>query len=148
MGEYIKYRGREVKIGTCEDLYYTSYEKYITALNSGFLTGLEGNGHPRDYIKIEYDFRFRFPFPDEDKLKFGEIIEPFNRGIPVTVSSELFSDDNKGKHDNVHIDIVQQNRLSGNLTNSSVSLWFFATRRPTNIIVFITTRISGNWFPI
>lgn len=108
MGEYVKYRGHEVKIGTCENLYYTSYQKYLAAMNSGFVSGLQGNGAPMDYLNVNYGFRFRFPFPDEDKLKFGEIIEPFHRGVIITVSSSVLNDDPSLADQTIQIEIVQQ----------------------------------------
>ncbi len=107
MGEYVSYRGREAKIGTCENLYYCSYEKYNAALSSGFLSELPGNAAPRDYVNAAYGFRFRFPFPDEDKLGFGAIIEPFNRGVPILVSAATIDNSAKGPG-NVCIEIVQQ----------------------------------------
>ncbi len=67
MAEIIRYRGRTTSLGTCDNLYYVSFQKYVAALNSGLLTGLPGNGSPMDYINCNYGFRFRFPFPDEDK---------------------------------------------------------------------------------
>ena len=68
MGEYIKYRHEIIKIGTCENLYYTSYPKYCTALESNRLSREDGNLSPELYAKPDSGFRFRFPFPDEDKL--------------------------------------------------------------------------------
>lgn len=108
MAEIINYKGRSVHIGTCENLYYVSYQKYIAALSGGFLKGLSGNGMPMDYVKVRNGFRFRFPFPDEDQLKFGEIIEPFYRGIPIIVSSSLINEDSKPGNENVQIEIIQQ----------------------------------------
>jgi hypothetical protein len=35
MGEYIKYNGKEIKIGTCENLYYSSYKMFVEALKTG-----------------------------------------------------------------------------------------------------------------
>lgn len=90
MGECIKYKGQMVTIGTLEHLYYVSYERYAKAFGNGELEAANGSLDPRVYLKPEYGFLFRFPFPDEDHLKFGEIIEPHDRGIPVTVSGKVF----------------------------------------------------------
>lgn len=66
MGEYakIKKTGTEVKIGTCESMYYIRY-------------------HDRD--KVDYNFEkgryyFRLPFPDEDTIKIG-MYEQFDRTL-------------------------------------------------------------------
>jgi hypothetical protein len=88
MGEYISYKNAEVKIGTCEDLYYTSYQKFTKALEARFLSWLPGNGAPPEYASPDAGFRFRFPFPDEDHLPFGNIKEPFNRGVPIKIDSQ------------------------------------------------------------
>lgn len=86
MGEYIKYKGNEVKIGTLENLYYTSYQKYNRALKEGMLSGLDDNGQPEEYVKPDSGFRFRFPFPDEDKLPFGDIGQThYLRGVRVKI---------------------------------------------------------------
>ena len=91
MGEYVKYKGSETKIGTVESIYYVSFEKYQKALNRNQLSKLDGNDFPENYMKPAA-FKFRFPFPDEDKLAFGDIIEPFNRGIPVKIDQAAFAD--------------------------------------------------------
>ncbi|WP_438939954.1 hypothetical protein [Chitinophaga hostae] len=87
MGEYVKYRGKEVKIGTLENLYYSSFGKYISVLNSGALKNCPGSEDPHNYVLPDTDNRFRFPFPDEEKLPFGQIIEPFDRGVPIKINS-------------------------------------------------------------
>jgi len=92
MGEYIKHRGTEVKIGTCESLYYVTYPKYIRALKDGLLSALDSNS-PEIYAKPNSGFRFRFPFPDEDKLPFGDISGSFNRAIPVTIDRTVIPKD-------------------------------------------------------
>ena len=35
MGEYINYKGQEVKLGTCEDLYYTNLAAFKQAVELG-----------------------------------------------------------------------------------------------------------------
>ena len=82
MGEYLKYKGEPVKLGTCESLYYTTYEQYKKAFESGDLEKMEGNDEPENYLNGSY--MFRFPFPDETKVKIGDH-EPFNRGYKLQV---------------------------------------------------------------
>ena len=86
MGEYIKYKGEEIKIGTLENLYYATYQKFTDALKAGQLARLYDDA-PEFYAKADSGFRFRFPFPDEDKLPLGDIgKQHYNRGVPVTIS--------------------------------------------------------------
>jgi len=68
MGEYAKLKttGEDVKIGTCENMYYLRFE---------------------DRYKVIYDCsfdgcRFRLPFPDEDKEEIGNYRE-YERGIDL-----------------------------------------------------------------
>jgi hypothetical protein len=91
MGEFIRHNGEEIKIGTLENLYYTSYGKYTTELKAGRLSP-DGSTSPESYALPDSGFRFRFPFPDEDKLAFGEIIGPWNRGIPITIEQAAIPD--------------------------------------------------------
>jgi hypothetical protein len=59
MGEYAKYSGREVKIGTCEDMYYLRYDqRHLVERVSGSV----------DVISLAHVLRFRFPWPDEDHV--------------------------------------------------------------------------------
>jgi len=92
MGEYIKYKNRVIKLGTCESLYYATYPKYILALESGQLKQDPGSLSPERYAQADSGFLFRFPFPDEDHLNLGEV-EDYRRGVPVTIT-EFSSFDN------------------------------------------------------
>jgi hypothetical protein len=92
MSEVVKYQGKRTTIGTCENIYYVDYKKYLCALNAGYLSFAEGNLKPREYLNPEYGFRFRFPFPDEDKLPFAVINDHFERGEPVTVDQSVLPD--------------------------------------------------------
>ncbi|ETZ23137.1 hypothetical protein [Pedobacter sp. V48] len=85
MGEYIKYKNKVIKLGTCESLYYASYPKYVQALESGQLKQEPGNLPPEKYAEADMGFLFRFPFPDEDHLKLGEV-EDYRRGVPIIVN--------------------------------------------------------------
>lgn len=71
MGEYIKYKNKIVKIGTCDDMYYTTYQQFIEAYRNGLLKYTSGNADPKDYLNPRYGNRFRFPFPDEDGTDIG-----------------------------------------------------------------------------
>jgi hypothetical protein len=75
MGEYAMYHGEEVKIGTCEEMYY------LRADQAHLVRTLSGNVDPmRDRLAL----RFRFPFPDEDGVPPGGAgFDPFERGITI-----------------------------------------------------------------
>lgn len=64
MGEYAKYGGHDVKIGTCEDMYYLRFDQRFQVQHIG------GNVNPAsDADAVE--LRFRFPWPDEDHIPPG-----------------------------------------------------------------------------
>ena len=77
MGEYAKFNGQQIKIGTCEAMYYLRYE------DRHRVQPQPGNINPG----IDKDLWFRPPFPDEDHLKPGEYLDPF-RGQPLYKSTE------------------------------------------------------------
>ncbi|WP_410220787.1 hypothetical protein [Pedobacter sp.] len=87
MGEYVRYRGKDVKIGTCECLYYVSYDKYLTYARERY--GTSDLEYIPFYLQIEQGFMFRFPFPDEDRLPFGRIIEPHDRTVDITIDKAV-----------------------------------------------------------
>lgn len=95
MGEYVKFKGEDIKIGTCENLYYVTYGKYLDALKQGQLSYVRGNDVPGAYAVPDSGYRFRFPFPDEDKLPFGEIgnNNDFCRGVSVTIDQNIVKDE-------------------------------------------------------
>ena len=70
MGEYIK----DVKIGTCEDLYYTTYNQLKTWKPGGI--------ERAPYLNVDSGDRFRFPFPDEKEIKIGDY-QDFDRGYLI-----------------------------------------------------------------
>jgi hypothetical protein len=75
MGEYAtrKSDGQDVKIGTCEDMYYLRWDQaHLVRANAGSV----------DPIEYKNELRFRFPFPNEDDVRPGEF-EDFERGIAV-----------------------------------------------------------------
>ncbi len=92
MGEYLKYKNREIKVGTVENLYYVRFDQFKKAFDANELSQVQGNYTPRQYMDTEYGFRFRFPFPDEDKLPLGEILGDHNRGIPVRIDQAVIPD--------------------------------------------------------
>jgi len=59
MGEYINKGGNEYKIGTCENLYYTTFQEFTRLMKTGEL-GPEA----KEFVNGE--FRFRFAFSDEN----------------------------------------------------------------------------------
>ena len=62
MGEYAKYLGERVKIGTCEDMYYLRLSQRAAVVPE------DGNVDP---VSDAGDLRFRFPWPDEDGTEPG-----------------------------------------------------------------------------
>jgi hypothetical protein len=60
MGEYAKFAGKDIKIGTCEDMYYLRFDQ------RGYITATNGSVNPNS-AKDQAVIRFRFPWPDEDK---------------------------------------------------------------------------------
>lgn len=106
MGEYIKRNKTEYKIGTCENLYYTTFQEYKKAFKNGELSSMGGNDTPANYLNGSY--RFRFPFPDEDHVKMFGIYPDFDKSIlfkiPKTAGIEIchgetfFRTDNTVKH--------------------------------------------------
>jgi hypothetical protein len=68
MGEYGTYLGNNIKIGTCEDMYYLRADQrhLVKAAALHDLT----------------DIRFRFPFPDEDHRQPGDF-DDYDRGLTV-----------------------------------------------------------------
>lgn len=104
MSEIINRNGTEYKIGTCENLYYTTYKEFAQAYNAGELKKVSGNDEPINYMKGEY--RFRFPFPDESR-RFGEYSDfdkgvmfmiPKTEGIEIAHGSSFYRTDNTVKN--------------------------------------------------
>jgi hypothetical protein len=73
MGEYAirKADRTEIKIGTCENMYYLRFE------DRHKVQALPGNVDP---VRDAGLLRFRLPFPDEDDMLPGEY-EDYNRGL-------------------------------------------------------------------
>lgn len=63
MGEYARTRkGEDVKIGTCEDMYYLRYDQ------REMVRAIQGSCDP---VRDAGALRFRFPWPDEDHVPPG-----------------------------------------------------------------------------
>ncbi len=74
MGEYaLNRKNEEVKIGTCENMYYLRYEQRYD------VKPMPGNVDP---VKQAHLLHFRLPFPDEDGTPPGEYAD-FSRCQPL-----------------------------------------------------------------
>lgn len=82
MGEYAMYQDREVKIGTCEDMYYLRFDQRHKVVP------LAGNVDP---VRDAESLRFRFPFPDEDDREPGKF-EDFGRAVSVNCTLPCMRD--------------------------------------------------------
>jgi hypothetical protein len=87
MGEYVKINKEEVKIGTCNLMYYTSYEKFANHLP--FMEKADGSDKPENYLKSNY---WRLPFSDEQNLIFGDITGSFDRCITLKICRSDYED--------------------------------------------------------
>jgi len=110
VGEYAKLKsnGQEIKIGTCENMYYLRFE---------------------DRHKVIYDYsftgyRFRLPFIDEDKIDIGNY-DDYDRGIDLipnydeeTESYTYFDDIYKDQYQE-HKGLIQLHHQSGLVVNAS-----------------------------
>ena len=67
MGEYAQYNGSDIKLGTCENMYYLRADQ--RHLVSGYRFALDVD-------------RFRFPFPDEDDIEPGAFAD-HSRGVRI-----------------------------------------------------------------
>lgn len=68
MGEYAQYQGSEIKIGTCEDMYYLRFQQRHE------VTSLPNNVNLED-LEVLRELRFRFPFPEEDSIEPGAFVD-------------------------------------------------------------------------
>lgn len=78
MGEYAKFNGREIKIGTCESMYYLRYEDRAR---------VDPVPHSLDPAKVTGLF-FRLPYPDEDGQEPGSY-KMHNKGYRLGKREEL-----------------------------------------------------------
>jgi hypothetical protein len=75
MGEYAEYHGKEVKIGTCEDMLYLRYDQ------RELVKRMPHSLDPADE-DTQKVIRFRFPWPDEDRVEPGSFENP-DRAIHI-----------------------------------------------------------------
>jgi hypothetical protein len=102
MGEYAtrKSDGQNIKIGTCDSMYYMRASQIEEV--SGY-----------DFASCLYGIRFRFPFPDEDGRQVGDLDEPghdFDRAVRVdgvTAPKEIDHYSVQFKADNGYLMSVQ-----------------------------------------
>lgn len=83
MGEYAKYRGDEIKIGTCESMYYLRFE------DRHLVEWIRGNVDPANDMGLFW----RLPFPDEDGRGPGSYTD-YCRGTELRKGNEYFRCDN------------------------------------------------------
>lgn len=106
MGEYAvrKTDNVEVKIGTCESMYYLRYEDRCKVKQ------LPNNLNPAK----EQDLFWRLPFPDEDMIRIGEY-QPYNRTERLYDTKERLDFSDPSTADNMGI--LQVHHESGLLIN-------------------------------
>lgn len=84
MGEYIQFAGQHVKLGTCQDLYYASFDAVRRMVNGG-AEHVPGNCQPAEYLNERLNWRYRFPWPDEP----AGMGDNYERVLPVPVPAWL-----------------------------------------------------------
>jgi hypothetical protein len=80
MGEHVKHHGQTLKLGTCEDLYYVTFEQACQVCFGA--DQAPGNLPPLEYLNPTHGWRYRFPFPDEDNVEPGSHRD-YERGATV-----------------------------------------------------------------
>ena len=106
MGEYAKYNGHEIKIGTCERMYYLRYE------DRGKVAPLHGNVNPA----IETGLFFRLPYSDEDNVRPGGY-DNYNRGYRMYKKDEKYAVDYTDESLAENPGTIQLSHQSGLLLN-------------------------------
>jgi hypothetical protein len=79
MGEYAKYNNQEIKIGTCETMYYLRYE------DRHKVKAIKGNVDP---VRDAEGLRFRVPLFSEDGIEPGHYRSHTNDGIRLYKKGE------------------------------------------------------------
>jgi len=82
MGEYAKYNGNEIKIGTCEQMFYLRWE------DRGKVQKIPNSLDPARIMGLY----FRLPFPDEDAIGPGGY-KDYARGLRLYKPGEYGCDD-------------------------------------------------------
>lgn len=114
MGEYIQCGKDEIKIGTCEDLYYVRYATLARLAQLNSVRQAPGNCTPKEYLTAGNDaFRFRFPWPDEDGERFYNGIDS-DRTLTLDINMSVIGECNCNKpHD--QFSLRMQKPLDGQL---------------------------------
>jgi len=87
MGEYLKVNGKEIKLGTCESLYYVRLSDLQEIEALGISETIDGNESVKEYLDPASLYRYRFPFPNEDGTPAGDY-EPYDKGFAVKIDPE------------------------------------------------------------
>jgi len=110
MGEYISVDGiGQIKLGTCESLYYVRYTDLARWVREGRTHQVDGNDEPAEYLKGAY--RFRFPFPDEDSENVDERLDNYGREYNRHLTVQVFPEHMYAEAE--HMRIVQWLRPKG-----------------------------------
>lgn len=107
MGEYIFIGGAHTKLGTCEDLFYTTYDRLAEVVALGSTQRSTGNAEPADYLAGAY--RFRFAWPDEIEIPIG-CYDPPARALSVSAPPDL---DLIGEHEQIAIWVGAKHEENG-----------------------------------
>lgn len=84
MGEYILVGGQHLKLGTCQDLFYVSFDGLRRMVAAGAQQAL-ANNPPAEYLNEAGKWRYRFPWPDEP----DGIGDDYERALPLPVPGGL-----------------------------------------------------------
>jgi len=84
MGEYIVWKGQWVKLGTCQDLFFVSFDA-VRRMVAGGATQALANDEPAEYLNEAGKWRYRFPWPDEP----DGIGDDYDRALPLPLPAGL-----------------------------------------------------------
>lgn len=105
MGEYARYKGEQIKIGTCESMYY------LRADQAHLVTPQSGSVDP---IKDRAEIRFRFPWPQEDGIEPGQFADfAKSLGLGVPPPREIDHRSVQFKHDSYLVNLSCPEQESG-----------------------------------
>jgi hypothetical protein len=88
MGEYLKVNGKEIKLGTCESLYYVRLSDLQEIEALGIAKKIDGNDELAGYLDPANGYHYRFPFPEEDHTPAGEY-ENYDKGFSLVVDPKI-----------------------------------------------------------
>lgn len=102
MGEYALYHGKEIKIGTCESMYYLRYEdRFKVRYKPGNVNAAS-----------DKDLFWRLPYPDEDHVQPGGY-EDYNRCQRLYLGNDNYTNPSLAEHPST----IQLRHESGLLIN-------------------------------